>query len=248
MHLHVPTCTVLARQPEASASLLNDPPAARRPSAHLTNRGLKPRMCGLKPITFRVQCRQLNKIDFQYFRTFSHPSSRRYALCRRAESASAAMAGLGQARQRNCTSERLVIVLGGDICIPRPSTLKSGASKSRPTTKNHQSSNQYPKVNKRHHIQLHHHFEKINSNQTKSPATMPSADWEQHFLDKFIASSSRSSSPAASTPRNSSPARWNSTPRQSIDAQTPRSTSTLSPTSSHGLPIVTSTAPAAAPH
>jgi hypothetical protein len=88
-------------------------------------------------------------------------------LCRRAESASAAMAGLGQARQRNCTSEPLVIVLGGDICIPRPSTLKSGGSKNRVTAENHQSSNQYPKVNKRHHIQLHHHFEKINSNQTK---------------------------------------------------------------------------------
>jgi hypothetical protein len=74
-------------------------------------------------------------------------------LCRRAESASAAMAGLGQARQRNCTSERLVIVLGvvGWYMY----------------TKDHQSSNQYPKVNKRHHIQLHHHFEKINSNQTK---------------------------------------------------------------------------------
>jgi hypothetical protein len=74
--------------------------------------------------------------------------------------------------------------VGSDICIPRPSTLKLGGSKNRLTTKNHQSSNQYPKVNKRHHIQLHHHFEKINSNQTKSnhpqqcpPPTGNSTSW-----------------------------------------------------------------------
>jgi hypothetical protein len=75
-------------------------------------------------------------------------------------------------------------------------------------------------------------------------ATMPSADWEQHFLDKFLASSSRSSSPSptASTPRNSSPARWNSTPRQSLDVQVPRNVGSPSPATN----ITSAAAPAIA--
>ena len=42
---------------------------------------------------------------------------------------------------------------------------------------------------------------------------MPSSDWEQHFLDKFIAGSSRPASPASpsSQQRTSSPARRNMT-------------------------------------
>jgi hypothetical protein len=46
---------------------------------------------------------------------------------------------------------------------------------------------------------------------TTNLTTMPSSDWEQHFLDKFIAGSSRPASPASSQPRTSSPARRNMT-------------------------------------
>jgi len=95
-----------------------------------------------------------------------------------------------------------------------------------------------------HPVGPQHKSNPIGQDQKKTQTTtMPSADWEQHFLDKFLASSSRSSSPnpTASMPRNSSPARWTSSPRQSLDAQIPRNTS-----NSQRLPEISSTAPAAA--
>jgi hypothetical protein len=49
-----------------------------------------------------------------------------------------------------------------------------------------------------------------HSNKPTNPPKMSSANWEQHFLDKFIASSSRPATPTSSQPqpRNASPARW----------------------------------------
>jgi hypothetical protein len=60
--------------------------------------------------------------------------------------------------------------------------------------------------------------------QINQTTTMSSANWEQHFLDKFIASSSRPTTPTSSQPqpRNASPARWRPSARYN-DLPTPRS-------------------------
>jgi hypothetical protein len=51
---------------------------------------------------------------------------------------------------------------------------------------------------------------------------MSSSNWEQHFLDKFLASSSRPATPTTSQPRNASPARWRPSSRyNSLQPQSP---------------------------
>ena len=79
--------------------------------------------------------------------------------------------------------------------------------------------------------------------------TMPSSDWEQHFLDKFIAGSSRpaspaspSSSPLSSQPRTSSPARRNMTPSYNT-LQQPHSTNLGRTSSPARLPANITSAP-----
>jgi hypothetical protein len=56
----------------------------------------------------------------------------------------------------------------------------------------------------------HHLISPPTQTNPPTPPKMSSSNWEQHFLDKFIASSSRPATPTSSQPqpRNASPARW----------------------------------------
>jgi hypothetical protein len=183
------------------------------------------------------------------FRTLSPPSSRGHALysgmnrlLREDQSRQAVQLYMPTCRYDQGSRHRTGHYWYTYTTPPEPEARRYQKSNSPPTSSNHQNHHHYhhPKRQRRHPAR------------TKTK-TMPSADWEQHFLDKFLASSSRASSPSPTspTPRNSSPARWSTStiPRQNNDdVQIPRSASSLSPAGSHRASVITSTATAAAAH